>query len=612
MIERMKKITVLAKASARESALDSLRQLGILHLQPFQKTTNPDVERLRKQLDQLTLAWNHLPADIRQNLPMEKKTDSAERGLNVAEDLLHSQQSLEAIQGVLDDLYRQLSELKPIRRIDANQIRELREAGVFVRFYLCDAKEYEKLGSKQGIWRIATIGNIIYLALISRDSNPVLPLRELILPPGGIEGIEQRIAELENQRKQTEQCLSASKDQAPCIQSAWLQCQNRLEFEQARAGMGSSQEVAFLQGFCPVSRLSDLNAAARHNAWSLWIDEPAEDDPVPTLLRQSRFTALFQPVMKFLGVMPGYRELDTNGLFLIFFTLFFAMIVGDAGYGLLMLIGTFLFSRMRLRFTSQVRNLFYILSAGTIVWGAISGVWFGIRQVAELPVLRSLVVPGLDAFSGDYRNIIRLCLMIGAIHLTVAHVWRAILYLSPRSLLEIGWTLIVWGLFFIAVWLLLNEKHPRVIVLCMSLGSAGLVLFGEHSADGGFLRNLGRSIIKLPLTLLNVIGGFSDVVSYIRLFAVGLATLEVATAFNQMAAAIGVDSIPAAIGVSIILLFGHGLNLVLVALGVIVHGVRLNLLEFSKHVDVGWSGIPYRPFQRITTVQSIHQTKASL
>jgi V/A-type H+-transporting ATPase subunit I len=125
------------------------------------------------------------------------------------------------------------------------------------------------------------------------------------------------------------------------------------------------------------------------------------------------------------------------------------------------------------------------------------------------------------------------------------------------------------------------------------------VLFGEQTGVS-FVRGIGRGVLNLPLNLLTAISSFSDMVSYLRLFAIGLASKEVAVAFNRLALEVGFDSVIAALGAALLVLLGHSVNLLLGALGVVVHGLRLNLLEFSRHLNVTWSGIPYEPFRVLT------------
>jgi len=132
------------------------------------------------------------------------------------------------------------------------------------------------------------------------------------------------------------------------------------------------------------------------------------------------------------------------------------------------------------------------------------------------------------------------------------------------------------------------------------------VLFGEQTGSR-LLRGVGRGLLNLPLNLLTAISSFSDLVSYLRLFAIGLATKEVAVAFNRLALEVGFDSVVAALGAALLVVVGHSVNLLLGALGVVVHGLRLNLLEFSRHLNVTWSGIPYDPFRLLTASDLDHE-----
>ena len=395
--------------------------------------------------------------------------------------------------------------------------------------------------------------------------------------------------------------------QAPLLRASQLHFLNARRLAQARAALSGDERVVCLQGFCPAARLAELGRRAAENGWGLVVAEPDDDDPTPTLLRHSRFTALFQPVMDFLRVLPGYHEFDTNGIFLIFFTLFFAMILGDAGYGLLLLATTFVASRCFPAIPRRTLPLFYLLSTATVIWGAMNGLWFGVPQLAELPGLRSLVVPALNAFVTDNEaTLIRLCLTLGALHLTLAHLWAAWRHRSLQSLADLGWMLVVWAAYVAAVWVLVGEGQWSVAIVLAVGGLLCIVLFGEQTG-GSFARGVGRGLLNLPLSLLTAIGSFSDMVSYLRLFAIGLATKEVAVAFNQLALEVGFGDGVAAMGAALLVVLGHSVNLLLGALGVIVHGLRLNLLEFSRHLNVTWSGIPYEPFRLLTASDLDHE-----
>jgi Archaeal/vacuolar-type H+-ATPase subunit I len=303
--------------------------------------------------------------------------------------------------------------------------------------------------------------------------------------------------------------------------------------------------------------------------------------------------------MDFIGVTPGYREFDTNGIFLVFFSIFFAMIIGDGGYGSIFLIAACIAGRYHKRISREKISLFYLLSITTIIWGAITGSWFGVEGINQLPVLKKLIIPSLYSYARESEsNIIRICFIIGALQLSLARIWFAVrLYPSLTALAQTGWVALVWGIYFIVRFLLLDEELGIIALFLVGYWVVTLILFGEQREDG-FAKGFFRGITNFLINVVTGIGCLSDLISYIRLFAIGLATREVAIAFNNMAEDTGFSDIKSIVIAVFILIFGHTINILLGAMSVLVHGVRLNLLEFSKHLNIQWSGINYRPYKR--------------
>jgi V/A-type H+-transporting ATPase subunit I len=230
-----------------------------------------------------------------------------------------------------------------------------------------------------------------------------------------------------------------------------------------------------------------------------------------------------------------------------------------------------------------------------------TGTWFGVERFAQLPLLREFVIPDLYSYSDNQHFMIKLCFLLGGVHLTIAHAVRFFRFLnSLRALAEIGWTIIVWSLYLLACHLVLGEPLPgSALYLLIS----GLFLASAFSnPQRHFMRSFLLAFADLPL---NVIRSFSDVVSYLRLFAVGYATLVVAVSFNQMASNLGWADVISGVGAVLILLIGHALNVLLGAMAVLVHGVRLNMLEFSSHLEMSWSGREFSPFRRRNTPQEL-------
>ena len=192
-----------------------------------------------------------------------------------------------------------------------------------------------------------------------------------------------------------------------------------------------------------------------------------------------------------------------------------------------------------------------------------------------------------------------LCLLIGVIHLTFAHLIIAFKYLnSLRAVGQLGWIGLVWALYFLAIFLMFSKPMPSFNLLLLGI-SAGLALLFSNAE-----KNIGKSIIKafgvesFFAFILSIISSFSDVVSYLRLFAVGFASVVVAYSFNEMAIGDGINSIGTGITAVLIFIAGHGLNIILGLMAIIVHGIRLNMLEFSGHLNMEWSGYEFKPFKK--------------
>jgi V/A-type H+-transporting ATPase subunit I len=230
--------------------------------------------------------------------------------------------------------------------------------------------------------------------------------------------------------------------------------------------------------------------------------------------------------------------------------------------------------------------LFYLLSSCAIGWGLLTGTFFG----QEWLVKRG--IQGLDPVFNDPKFMQTFCFMLGALHLSLAHGWRAVLKLpSLSALADLGWIGVLWGAFLVAKALILGDSFPPEGKWLLISGVSLVVLFTNPQRN--MFKAVGEGLGTVALSLMN---NFTDVVSYVRLFAVGLAGVAIADTTNSMASGLGTGIIAMAAGI-IIVIIGHSLNVVLGPMSVLVHGVRLNVLEFSGHASVTWSGVPYEPLK---------------
>jgi V/A-type H+-transporting ATPase subunit I len=221
-----------------------------------------------------------------------------------------------------------------------------------------------------------------------------------------------------------------------------------------------------------------------------------------------------------------------------------------------------------------------VMSICTIAWGVLTGNYFGI------------LVPSVQVqWLTDDNNLMLLCFFIGAVHLTLAHGWNVIRYgKNPLALAQLGWICTTWVMFFLARTMILGKPFPSVMSWVFLAGAVLIAVFMTPLAR---IKQEWFNYVTLPLDLVS---NFVDVVSYVRLYAVGMATYAVASAFNGMALDIGFGGLFSGLGAALILFLGHVLNLALATMGVLVHGLRLNALEFSGHLGLEWSGTPYNPF----------------
>ncbi len=231
----------------------------------------------------------------------------------------------------------------------------------------------------------------------------------------------------------------------------------------------------------------------------------------------------------------------------------------------------------------------------TVIWGALTGNWFGVEAISQVSPFKDMIVPSLNAYSSVSQNtVIHLCFVIGAVQLTIGHLMTAYRYINRvKAIEQIGWILVIWAAYFLACMFVLKQPVPSYFAYLLATG-VGLVLFTIF-ADRQKRKHAPIEIWDL---FMSSISAFADTMSYIRLFAVGLATLAVAQSFNSMAMTIGFGGVVSGFFASLILFLGHTLNIVLALMAVVVHGVRLNMLEFSGHVGNTWSGYDYSPFEK--------------
>ncbi len=410
---------------------------------------------------------------------------------------------------------------------------------------------------------------------------------EVTLPEVSPSELAVRAENLETEIENIQKEIATFTSCIQILENYELELEENLDRATAEDQLLKTGNLVYLQGFVPEDDLEELRQAVNQNGWGLYETEVDPDDPnVPVKLKIPKLFKTAKVILDFVGIVPGYNENDVSVCFLLFLTLFFGMIVGDAGYGTIFLIIA-LVSKIKIQNPKAKTplNLFLMMSIFTLFWGWLNGNYFAIPKT----VLPSFL-HGWDWVSGNDKHIQQICFLIAALHLSLARVWKALLMGKRLTAIgHIGWGMIIWGNYFTAMELIVSKgSFPDFAYYLYGIGVVFVLVFGVDWKDVG-------EVLNLPF---GFIGSFVDVLSYIRLFAVGLSSYYIADSFNNMGKMVYDISpwlIPAVI---IVIVFGHLLNIALAFMGVLVHGIRLNTLEFSNHMILTWSGKIYNPLKR--------------
>lgn len=584
MIVPMKKVFVVALDKDIDSVLEALCGAGTVHVEHHKKPVGTKVDDLKEKVNRMAKVVEVLSAQDDHYKPVH--LDNCQKECDEIWEWIYQVDELEE-----DVAQRQylIHKWEPWGNFKLSDIENFKENGIFIRLVEVPVAELKNEHKNVILEPIFTQDKIARCLAISREEEE-LAFKILSFPKQSLDELkslqqddQERIQALKNNIKDAAKYLTSLKD-------GLLNAHEELAFQEVYAGRREQENLTLVKGFCPDDRCDSLEKFAQKEKWGLLIEEPSKDDQIPTLLRNPKWVNIIKPLFNIINVLPGYSEVDVSAIFLLFFSVFFGILIGDAGYGLIIAVAT---GAAHIKLRKKVRNkapfiLMYILSGCTILWGVLTGTFFGQQWIEG-------IVQPLVPWLNDIKNIQVLCFFIGAFHLSLAHVWRGIMkFPAPTFLSEIGWIVILWGIFFAARLLVLGEELAHLTTVFVASGSILVVLFACPGKN--ILKIIGGGFLEL---VGNIVNSFTDVVSYIRLFAVGLATVAVADAFNTMAIGIGFDTVATGLMAALIIVVGHLFNIVLGAMSILVHGLRLNVLEFSNHMNLEWAGFKYDPFRKI-------------
>ena len=608
MIEKMKMVHVVSSASHKQEMLEGLRNLGILHLAEKKSASRETSERFTS-LSRTSMALTDYITDKKASAPVLSDEEFEEMYNGVLAALERKTALTQAKGAAVSEIER----IQEWGEFSPEELKQLNKEGFDLHFYRLGKNEYQAAVSDESVKliRLASVDKMDTVAVLGK-LPATISATEFNLPEKSLSELQEEIKACEKGVEECEEVLKKASVYTSSFEAQMLKAQNAENFSAASATAENDEDFVWLSGYIPEADLDKFKAAAAENQWAWAVEDVADDDEqIPTKVRYNKVSGLIKPVFDILGILPGYREQDISLFFFLFFTLFFAMIIGDAGYGCLILIGTIAL-RVKMKKTNNVIFLLFVLSIATIIWGAVTGTWFGMEKAMQVPFLKAMVIPGFANYpeyfnvtaTAQQNNIMKFSFTIGAIQMALGSLLAIKKKLANKDLSwvsDLGWVIAIISMYLLALYLVIGEKIPIMPVF----GGVGVafilvVLFGGMSPDKTFAQGLKSGVADSFTVFLNTISCFGNVMSYIRLFAVGMAGLAISQSFNGIAA--GFKGPLVIMGI-VVVIIGHALNIIMCFLSVVVHGVRLNVLEFSGQVGLEWTGIAYEPFKENEKIQ---------
>ena len=652
MIQPMKKVSVVLLNREKEEALKSLRKIGLVHLQKLEGSS----EKLNafKEYTANAIVSESILGEIKLDKKVKKQKITLDDSKVVElcrQVVIKSERKKQLLEEISADT-TELDRFTLWGGVSLEDFEFLKEKGILISMYEIAADKYNQIDSEIETILVNNDKKNVRFLITGCESRPekLLPEAfEVPLPRMSTTALEKEIKNDEAEIKEIEKFYAENAKYVPAITAFRKNLESDIEFENVNAGiehenLGTENDLAWISGYVPAADLEEFKKACAENQWAVAYTDPEdEDSEVPTKLKNNKFVSLIYPLTDFLGTVPGYHEYDISGWFLLFFTIFFGMIFGDGGYGALVAVIILLLMIKNIITGKKVPaafGLFLLVSLATVVWGMVTCTWFGISAEHLPEWLVNLSIPQFssafeklpdgtdriwhyswmsDPTAGLTKNQFQqiFCFALALVQLSIAHIKAGIRNIKEKKGLKIlgdlGSILQLVGMFWIVLAMVVNSKVFQMLgnIGPVPVGKIAICLIGVGFAMSFVFANyegsIGKSVLESCKNIISVVLGivnvFSDIVSYIRLWAVGLAGAAISGTVNQLASGIAnnpeVGSIIAHalifVAVIALLAFGHGLNMILNVLSVIVHGVGLNTLEFCTHIGMSWSVVKYNP-----------------
>ena len=582
MITQMKKYTFLVFHREYEAFLEQLRDLGVVHV----------TEKAAGMADDAHLQELLAKADNARKLIAQGAPDQLIQEKAALEQRIAATQKEADKMAIWGDF-------------SAERMEQLKAAGYTLRYFTCPKKNFDE---QFGII-VAEQGSTVYFVQVNNDGEAPEGCQEQYLNQKSAADLQKDVEGLNGLLvAQNARIELWAKENIPALENELKQLQEQIDWKRVTLNTDSEADgsLKILEGFCPIDQVPALDAVLEKQEVYYQAEDPTAEDNTPIKLRNNKFTQLFESLTGMYG-WPNYGEFDPTPILAPFFLLFFAMCMGDCGYGILLMIIGVLIAKKKLNIEmfDGLGPIITVLGVGTTVVGFFLGTFMGIDlyQAEWVPQgLKSVMIKG-EVMGYDIQMVLALC--IGVFHICLAMVVKAICYTKQfgfkENIATWGWTLLIVGGLLVAILgmtVLPAAVFKGAIIAVGTVSALAIYIFNTPGRNP--LINIGAGLWETYNMATGILG---DVLSYIRLYALGLAGGMLGAAFNNLGLMVMGGSVEGAIWFQwipfvLILVLGHVLNLAMSALGAFVHPLRLSFVEYFKNAGYEGKGTLYKPFKK--------------
>lgn len=602
MITKMKKLTFLVYHKEYEDFLNSLRELGVVHVVEKQQgvADNTELQENIRLSTRLTTAIKLL-----QNLKTEgtpsKEGGVADRGAEVLEEIDTLSDEKAKLTQQLQAYAKDRDALQVWGSFEPENIQRLKEAGYIIGFYTCSDGNYkEEWETEYNAMVIGRISSKVFFVTLTKEGEEIdLDVEQAKLPAYSLSRLESMYTSTEQAIVANEKKFEAlAKKEVPSLQILLKEVQSHIEF--SKVVLSTEQTVGdklmLLEGWAPASSKLEIEAYLNESHIYYEMSDPTPEDNVPIELNNKGIFAWFEPICK-LYMLPKYNELDLTPFFAPFFMVFFGLCLGDSGYGLFLFLGVTAYRLVAKKVSASMKgvlSLVQILAVSTFVCGFLTGTFFGANMYdLPWPFMQRL----RTAVFMDNNDMFQLSLILGAVQILFGMVLKAVNQIIQfgfkYAVATIGWIVLLLSLAFSTLLpkLMPMGSTPHLIIM----GVAGVMIFLFNSPGKNIFLNIGLGLWDSYNMATGLLG---DVLSYVRLFALGLSGGILAGVFNSLAVGMSPDNVIAGpIVMVLIFVIGHAINIFMNVLGAMVHPMRLTFVEFFKNSGYEGGGKEYKPFK---------------